>query len=356
MRSAQILIVALALLAAVSCGTPGAPMPPSLQLPQPVSDLKAVRKGDKVTLTWTGPTQTTDRTNIKGRGETRVCRNVGRAVINQCDHPLGTMSNSGGPVPGAGTFVDALPKQLQEENPAGFATYALESMNDRGRSAGFSNQVRVTTAPTLSPPADFRAQLTPDGPVLLWTGTLHTHGDPELGHFFRVYRRAEGTPTDAIVGEVKLRDQPEAVLADRNFDWEKTYLYRIAVVTTVTHANQLVAEAEGDDSPALTVLVHDSFPPATPTGLQAVFSGLEQQRFIDLTWAPNTESDLAGYNVYRHLGGAAPQKINPELVKTPSFRDANVSPGNTVYYSVSAVDLRGNESGRSEEAHETVPQ
>ena len=354
MRSAHILLIALAMLAAVSCGTPGAPMPPSLQLPQPVSDLKAARKGDKVTLSWTGPTQTTDHTNIKLRGENRVCRSVEHPVIDTCDKPLGVVYYGPGPL-GPGIWEDTLSKQLQEDNPAGFATYALESTNDRGRSAGFSNQVRVTLAPTLPPP-ELHVQLTPDGPVLLWSGALHTHGDPALGHFFRVYRRLEGAPSDTVVGEVKLRNQPDVALPDRAFDWEKTYWYRITVVTTVTHANQVIAEVEGDDSPPLKMLVHDSFPPAVPSGLQAVYSGLEQQRFIDLTWAPNTESDLAGYNVYRHVGGAIPQKINSELVKTPSFRDTNVAAGNTLYYSVSAIDLRGNESGRSEEAHETVPQ
>ena len=352
MRSAQILMMALAMLAAVSCGTPGAPMPPSLQLPQPVSDLKAARKADQVALTWTAPSRTNDRANLKRAGETRVCRSASEAILNQCDHPAGSVTPALG---AAASYVDTLPKQLQDENPAGFATYAVEVMNDRGRSAGLSNQVRVTTAPTLAPPADFRAQLTPDGPVLLWSGTLHTHGEPELGHFFRVYRRLEGAASDSIAGEVKLRNQPEAELADRNFEWEKRYVYRITVVTMVTRGGQVVAEVEGEDSPPLTVLVHDSFPPAAPTGLQAVFSGQEQQQFIDLTWAPNTELDLAGYNVYRRLGGEAPRKINPELVKTPSFRDTNVAPGTTVYYSVSAVDLRGNESARSEEAHETVP-
>jgi hypothetical protein len=39
----------------------------------------------------------------------------------------------------------------------------------------------------------------------------------------------------------------------------------------------------------------------------------------------------------------------------PAFRDARVVSGNTYFYSVSAVDLRGNESGRSEVASESVP-
>ncbi len=355
MRSAQILLIATALLGMVSCGSPGAPMPPSLQLPQPVSDLKAARKADKVSLSWTTPRETTDKTNLTRLGPTRVCRGVGVAVIDECPQPIGVLQAAQTPAGKKLEYADTLPQRLQQENPTAFATFAVETVNDRGRSAGFSNQVRVTTAPTLPPPADFRVQLTPDGPVLMWTGQLHEHESPELGHFFRVYRRLEGAEADTVLGEVRLSTQPEAVLPDRNFEWEKTYVYRLTAVTTVTHGSTVVAEVEGDDSPPLKVLVHDSFPPAIPTGVQAVFSGLEQQRFIDLTWAPDTESDLAGYNVYRHVGGAAPAKLNAELVKTPAFRDTDVAPGATYYYSVSAVDLRGNESGKSEETHESVP-
>jgi len=355
MRPAQILLVAMVLLGLVSCGTPGAPMPPSLQLPQPVSDLKAVRKGDKVSLSWTAPHETTDKATLRRPGPTRVCRSVGEPVIDECPQPIGVLQASQTPAGKTVDFADTLPPHLQRENPTAFATFAVEAVNDRGRSAGFSNQVRVAVAPTLPPPADFRAQVTPDGPVLRWTGQLHEHESPDLGHFFRVYRRVEGTEGETVLGEVRLHTQPEAILPDRSFEWEKTYLYRLTVVTTVTHGSAVVAEVEGDDSPPLKVVVHDSFPPAVPTGVQAVFSGLEQQRFVDLTWAPNTESDLAGYNVFRHVGGAAPVKVNAEPVKTPAFRDTDVAPGATYYYSVSAVDLRGNESGESEETHESVP-
>ena len=190
----------------------------------------------------------------------------------------------------------------------------------------------------------------------MWTGQLHGHEAPEIGHFFRVSRKAEGTSADVVLGEVRLRNQPDVAMPDRSFEWEKTYVYRLTVVTTVTRNNQVIAEVEGDDSPPLPVFVHDVFPPAVPGGLQAVYSGQEQQRFIDLTWAPDTESDLAGYNIYRHEEGAAPVKVNSEPVKTPAFRDKNVEAGHKYFYSVSAVDLRGNESERSGEASEAVPQ
>ena len=68
------LLVALALLS--GCGQPGAPRPPSLQVPLPVSDLKAVRKGDAVTITWTVPTRTNDDDKLRSLGVTRICRIV----------------------------------------------------------------------------------------------------------------------------------------------------------------------------------------------------------------------------------------------------------------------------------------
>ena len=48
-------------------------------------------------------------------------------------------------------------------------------------------------------------------------------------------------------------------------------------------------------------------------------------------------------------------KLNSELVKSPSYRDSAAGSGKTYTYSVSAVDVRGNESQRSEETSESVP-
>ena len=46
-----------------------------------------------------------------------------------------------------------------------------------------------------------------------------------------------------------------------------------------------------------------------PTGLQAVFSGVGQAPFIDLVWSPDTEADLAGYNIFRHEENGPAGKI-----------------------------------------------
>jgi fibronectin type 3 domain-containing protein len=116
-----------------------------------------------------------------------------------------------------------------------------------------------------------------------------------------------------------------------------------------------VIEVEGDDTPEVKVFTHDVFPPAVPAGLQAVFSGAGQTPFIDLIWAPVTDADLAGYIVYRHEEGGTALKLNSEPVKTPAFRDTQVVSEKTYFYSVSAIDVRGNESAASDEASEKVP-
>ena len=70
---------------------------------------------------------------------------------------------------------------------------------------------------------------------------------------------------------------------------------------------------------------------------------------------PVTAADLEGYNVYRHEAGGVPVKVNTEPIRMPAFRDVQVVSGKKYFYSVSAMDQRGNESAQSEEASESVP-
>jgi hypothetical protein len=213
----------------------------------------------------------------------------------------------------------------------------------------------VPAAPTLPPPDDFKAQVTPDGVVLTWTGILHEHEAPELRHIYRVYRREQASNTGTVAGEVSLSTSPLAELVDHSFEWEKTYDYWVTVVTRVSQGAGPELQVEGEDTPAVKAFAHDVYPPAVPSGLQAVFSGVGQAPFVDLIWAPVTDADLAGYNIYRHEEGGSPAKINSEVVKSPASRDTNVVSGHKYFYSVSAVDLRGNESAKSQEASEAVP-
>lgn len=252
------------------------------------------------------------------------------------------------------SYSDQLPANLSPQNQTATFVYAVSVLNSYARSAGLSNQVQVPAAPTMPPPADFQAQVTAEGVRLSWKAIAPPQV-ADLKYLYRVYRRPSGTNADAVVGEVAVTDESAPSFLDSGFEWEKTYDYRLTVVTVVAADKGIEQQVEGDDSPSVTVVAHDIFPPATPAGLQAVFSGPGQEPFIDLIWAPDTESDLAGYNVYRHEQDGEAVKLNSDVVKSPAFRDSAVLAGHQYFYSVSAVDVRANESARSDEASETVP-
>jgi hypothetical protein len=355
-----------------SCGNPRPPEPPALELPKTVRDLRAVRKGDQVSLSWTVPTKTVEAQTIRYLGPTRICRSLDHAM-QSCGTPAGEaptpdlsvlLAASRKGVTQSARYVDSLP--AAQLSPTANFTYAVEVLNDNQRSAGLSNQVSVPAAPTLPAPSGFQAHLSADGVVLSWNKASTGAEAPSLQHFYRVYRhQAKGQ--DTVIANLPMETTQ---FVDRSFEWEKTYQYRLDVVTIVnsqTEARCAAGESvptencpapvsvEGNDTPEAEIIAHDVFPPAAPAGLQAVFSENGPQSFIDLVWSPNSESDLAGYNVFRHEEGAEAVQINSQLVKTPAYRDLTVQAGRKYFYSVSAVDVRGNQSGRSREASESVP-
>jgi hypothetical protein len=377
----NVLICGLGCAVLVACGAPGVPIPPTLELARPVSDLHVARKGDNVYLVWTVPARTTDRQTVRHPGPTRVCRSL-KIELRDCEKPVAEIPASRFPSPqietGKGTgaakvqasYTDILPRELQKEDPTGELTYAISALNESGRSAGLSNLVKVPSAPTLPPPGHFNAQVESDGVLISWdcSQAADAEANPAIGYRLRIYRRElystelypnkQGKQNDTRVGEVNFagcaQNQTPQFL-DQSFEWEKRYDYHATVVTVVSRAGAPGAEVEGDDTPAIQVFAHDVFPPAAPTGLQAVFSGIGQASFVDLVWSPDSEADLAGYNVYRHEEGGQPVKLNAEPVKAPAYRDPNVQAGKKYFYAVSAVDEHGNQSARSEEAGEQVP-
>ena len=353
----------------LACGVSRAPLPPSLHLPQPVQDLEVSRKGDKVTLTLTVPEQSTDQEPLRSHlGVTRICREVGRQKISFCLQPIAMLQpgelprpqldESGRKIPAQARFTETLTKELQRENADTVASYVVEILNSNGRTAGVSNSVEIPLAPIPDPPTEISVESTVDAMVLRFS-PRQAEGNPPLGQGsspngnvsnYRVYRSLKGANNFVPLGFPQ-SENGHLRFDDKTFEWESTYDYRVTPITWTPRGVDL----EGEDSKLLEVFTHDTFAPAAPSGLQAVSSGTSREKFVDLTWAPNTESDLAGYNLYRREDEGRMTKLNTELITTPSFRDENVQSGTTYVYAVSAVDLRRNESPLSVEASEVVP-
>ena len=88
----------------------------------------------------------------------------------------------------------------------------------------------------------------------------------------------------------------------------------------------------------------DLTPPDAPEGLLSAAG----DAFVDLSW--DKVSGQVGYYVYRSLvSGGGYERLNAEPQADQAFHDDTVANGRLYYYVVTAVDMRGNESGRSYE-------
>jgi len=345
-------------IAMAGCGTPGAPLPPSLNLPNRVTDLAADRAGNQVTLTWTMPRRTTDKISLKDPVMVRVCWNDGT--------PHCVPAGEKGFAPGAAaTHSETLPARLAAGAPRPVRFY-VEALNRNERSAGLSNAAPILAGEAPAPVEGLTAEVGKSGVVLHWTGAYAKGAD--ANDAVRLHRRLLnppaarkdegllGAPREALTQDL-LVEHDSGVALDKDIRFGQTYEYRAQRVVRVEADGQM-RELAGALSSPVTVEAQDVFPPAIPAGLAAVATAEAEgvPASIDLSWQPDTETDVAGYRVYRREGTGGWQRISGNgLVVGPAFHDPDVQAGHTYIYAVSAVDLRGNESGRSEEAAEKVP-
>lgn len=343
--------VVVPLLMMAGCGMNASPQPPSLKLPDPVADLSGSRVGDEVHLHWTMPKRDTDKVILKGDQKVRICR---RVETGACETAGMLLIAPNAP----GEFVDHLPGAV-----AGGSTrllvYTVALENHAGHNAGPSNAVYTVTGPPLPKMEDFSAAASPDGVVLNWK--------PEAGaELIRIHRvlvvdpkvkqpsQMGGSPAPAEQ-TLEVTGQDEGKALDRDAALDNVYRYGAERVRRYTIENHIF-EVTSALSDVININARDIFAPRTPIGLQAVAD--PEAKAIDLSWSPNTERDIAGYEVYRREAGSTsnPVRVSPPGLIAPSFRDASARLGRSYAYSVSAVDRDGNESARSADVEETLPQ
>ena len=171
------------------------------------------------------------------------------------------------------------------------------------------------------------------------TGTLegeieiswNPNSEPDLDH----YLLERSTAPDFEPGSEPFEEQA-VTYTDSGLIPGETYYYRVFAV-----------DANGNQSGPSNVdsAVALDLDPSTPTGLEAVPGTNEGE--IDVVWNPNPESDLDHYLLERDtdVGFPAPFEVS---VPVPSFADTGLTPGETYWYRVRAVDDNGNWSGWSE--------
>ena len=196
--------------------------------------------------------------------------------------------------------------------------YAVKYTNRRNETAGYSRLVFAPVLAVASAPA-VQFKLTEAAVKLSWNGPAGTS--------YRVYR--DGAAIGDVAGNA---------FDDTHFEFDHSYTYMVRALAR--NGNFVV---ESDDSKAVTVNALDTFAPLPPQGLRALGVEDDQGKSVDLSWSPNTEADLAGYNIYR-----GSTKLNEKPLLNTVFHDP--APGAAPKYRITAVDTHGNESKPSEEA------
>jgi hypothetical protein len=345
---------ALGLIVLSGCGTPGAPQPPSLKLPEVVTDLTAVRAGDSVTLNWTMPRKTTDHVLLKGQIPVSICWREG---TGSCQ-PLSQTSQA----PEAkAEFHGSLPAALEAGDPRAVSLF-VELKGPKGRSAGLSDAATILAGAAPGAVTGLSAEVRADGVGLHWNGggtapvRLHRKlltpaAPPAAAQNGPLKPQQEPVLRDLLVEGLPLGQAPGAL--DRTARFGEVYEYTAQSLIRV-QKNGATMELAGANSTPVRVNVIDSFPPAVPQGLAAVY--VPEQKTIDLSWEPDTEEDLAGYIVYRADPAGDWKRISgAQPLAGAAYRDASAEPGHSYRYAISAIDQLGHESNRSADAAESVP-
>ena len=362
-RWIALLVAALAALSGliVGCGAPAAPLPPTLNLPQPVGDLSALRSGDTVHLTFSVPQKTTDKLPVRGSMTATLCRGVENGPCQQVKTlaiPAQAKSAS---------MDDPLPAELHL-GAARLLTYKVSILNRAGKSEGDSAPTYAAAGVAPAPVTGLTATPRRKGIVLSWQGTGMPAGMVRLDRTRTSAAPAQPEPREnsSFVGRKAPEEPAEQVLQvpetasnqrfssiDTTVHTGNSYRYVAQRIQQVTFGGRMLEIASLPSAPANTEY-RDVFPPPVPVGL--VSAGDSTAKAIDLNWTPDVDPGLAGYFVYRRPAGSSqpPELISPagKPVPTSSWSDSTALPGKRYAYSVSAVDISGNESQRSAEVED----
>ncbi len=337
-----------------ACGKRTPPIPPVERVLQK-ADLNAVQRGNRVRLTFLTPARNAGASSVLNIDRIDIFR-----LAEPLDSPLVLTEEE---FAARSTLIATVPitdadfgrKEMVYEDTLNFAgqkarlRYAARFANKSGQKAAYSNFLLIEPAAKIADPPD-RVALTlgQESVTVTWSppvANIDASKPPNiLG--YNVYRSASGK-------ERKLNTVPltDSMFADRFFEFGADYTYFVRTVSLGVDAQPV----ESLDSKAVRIVPVDTFAPAAPSALTIAATPSQ----ISIFFAANTESDVAGYRVYRSTDRNLPPTSWTLLTDPPltanTFQDPNVESGRAYYYYLTAIDRAGNVSERSEIVGETVP-
>ena len=136
---------------------------------------------------------------------------------------------------------------------------------------------------------------------------------------------------------------------DDSLNYNTTYYYKISAVDIFNRESQLTGYVSAEPK--------NLYPPSTPRGLSINARNWEGQRSVYLSWLPNPEGDISGFNIYKSLT----QNFNADsstfyaFTKVSNFSDTiNLNLYTQYYYRIKAVDKGGLLSDQSDIVNDEI--
>lgn len=315
---------ALGILVCADCGYIGNPLPPALDIPSQIVDLRAAEYGETILVEFTIPPLTTEGLPLKNLRSVDLYAGPANSPF-EINSWAASAKRYSVPVTAPGPV--AFDKIVARDFEGKAITIAVRATGPKGKTSAFSNLKNLAVGPALVTPAALKPENTKDGVRLTWSGS---------GPKYRIFR-SSGNAEPAEIGQ---SDQPQYLDMGAQFGTD----YRYVVQAIDGDSRQSVV------SDSVSIKPKDEFAPAVPEGVTAAAG----TNTIELAWIRNTEPDFRGYNIYRSTGDGPFEKI-ASLVEAPAYSDSSVKPGQSYRYAISSVDLIGNESARSEPVSASLP-
>jgi hypothetical protein len=337
----------VALLAVVSCGKKGDPLPPLRLVPAPPDELKLRQSGDRLQLTFRAPARNEDGSSDKVDLESaRVMRRV-REIPTAPEAPTETPEPSeeveaeaplGEPAPAAPPFASEavvaseIPSaepgesKAHEEliDPAWIGKrveYAVIYRNGSGRESARSEIVAIDPVAPLARPALLAAEAGDGFVSLRWSAPQEA--PPAVA--YAVFRRLEEAYREAPLNAEPL-SEPSFQDDSAVFGAENCYLVEAVL------AAEGGASISSLPSEEICIVPQDRFAPGAPGGLVAVPS----EKGILLSWTDVDARDRKAYRVYR--GESVDGLALLAEVPDPSYTDETAPLGEKLFYAVTAID------------------
>ena len=316
---------AIIFLCLAGCGYVGPVLPPSPELPQAVTDLIAVERGNQLLISFNTPPRTTD--NIPVRTLSKIDLRIGPAptpfdferwAASATAYELEPPPPGDPENPVAVTVSKAVPVTDWVGKHVAIAVRTAVKKNDHYSS--WSNRVVLDVLSVLSPPL-VKADSTAKGVLLSWP----SEGS---GLEYRVYRKVATDTAPVELGTSTTRD-----FLDSTSQYDTPYEYTVVAARGLT---------ESLPSEPVAITTTDIFPPSVPSSITA----LAGPSSIEVSWQRSPEPDLKGYFVYRSVSGGRFEAVGG-LLTLPAYSDRNVEHGKLYRYQVSAVDQKNNQSRKS---------